>query len=797
MIDSTPTASNGNAPKVVTGASSDKHERGIRGAWLLSNVIALAAVAAGAPPGAAVEPLTTWAAFIVLNAVLYLALGHPHLAGRAASNRGLLDTSLATLFGLAWGGAAFLILPHASDIHAMSFTCVAVAMAALAIPVFGGIGHAYRYFLAAQLVVGTAATIVDGRYSVNLLWIVFFAAALWWTAAKYYHSLDTLRRAVQRFLNIAATTPHVMLERARDVEIAGLADEKLGRLHNAFVKHERQQRILHAVGDAIIATSARGSIEYVNAVAEVLVGRDCDEVTGFFIDEVLRLVCPPDKHNQTRAIFEQTLRTGRVQTSGEDVQLIRCDGLVYGVDYVVSPLTDRRNELTGAVFVIRDVTEKRHRAETIAWQATHDPLTGAINRTEFEIRLKKLVRRAHDQPEHTHCLLYIDIDKFKFVNDSYGHAAGDATLKALADILRARIRGADTLARLGGDEFVALLYSCSSDKARLIAEGLREAVSKYEFSWHSIELSVSISVGVIEINSHFEHGAEILRAADTACYAAKKSGRNRVHVLAAEHLSTTHETRAFDLVKDVQSAIHRNGLQLFYQPLCCTTRSLPSDLCALSVGIPRGRGELIPPAALDELAMRYHLTAEIDRWVIKAAIDALRLNHPSLCAMDLVLVPISQQSLNDEDLLDYVVESVKEAAPCGRQLGFVLDEPGLVAHLDYARCFVATLKQLGCRFMINDLGFGGEAIESIKMLEADFLGICGSLIARMQEGSVEYELVLALARIARALGMRTIAEGAQSQTMRDALTSMGVDFVKGVLNEDRRRVSIYDQVQWV
>lgn len=277
--------------------------------------------------------------------------------------------------------------------------------------------------------------------------------------------------------------------------------------------------------------------------------------------------------------------------------------MVFGVDYVVSPLTGSCNELTDAVFVIRDVTERRHRVGAIAWQATHDPLTGAINRTEFEIRLKKLVRRTHDQPKHSHCLLYIDIDKFKSVNDSYGHAAGDATLKALANILRARIRGADTLARLGSDDFVALLYSCSPDKARLIAGGLREAASKHKFSWHSIELSVSISVG----------GIEILRAADTTCYAAKNSGRNRVHVFAVEHLPTTHETWAFDLVKNIQTAIHRNRLQLLYQPLCYTTRSLPSDLCELSLSIPDGRGELILRASLDQLAMRYHLTAEIDR----------------------------------------------------------------------------------------------------------------------------------------------------------------------------------------
>jgi diguanylate cyclase (GGDEF)-like protein len=444
--------------------------------------------------------------------------------------------------------------------------------------------------------------------------------------------------------------------------------------------------------------------------------------------------------------------------------------------------------------VLRDVTERRRRAESIVWQATHDPLTGTINRAEFELRLKKLYRSARDEGGNVHSLLYIDADRFKFINDTYGHAAGDAAIKTLSDVLRARIRGADTLARVGGDEFTALLYSCGADRARLIAEGLRNAVEKHEFTWHGVELPLAVSIGVVEINRDSRTTAQIMRAADAACYAAKKRGRNRVHV--SEPQDDGSQTRAFDFVRDIQTAIHGNRLELFYQPLC------PADgggsvSCELSVGVRDERGHLLPRADLDELTRRYHLSEDIDRWLVKAAIDAVRLNHPSLSSKELVMVPLSQQSLADERQLEHLAGIVKDHPDEARRLGFVLDQPGVAAQLDYLRYFVSAMKQHGCRILIGDLGFGSEAIGLMKSLQADYLGIPAGLVARMLDSSVDYEIVLGMSRVARSLGMQTVAESAPTESLREALAKMGVDFVKGQLNEGPRPVAIHSEAQWI
>ena len=447
--------------------------------------------------------------------------------------------------------------------------------------------------------------------------------------------------------------------------------------------------------------------------------------------------------------------------------------------------------------IVRDVTEKRQRAESIAWQATHDPLTGTINRAEFEIRLKKLVHRAQDENANVHSLLYLDIDKLKFVNDSYGHAAGDSALKAIADILRTRIRGADTLARVGGDEFTALLYSCSIEKARLIAEGLRTAVDKHEFVWQSIRLPVSISIGIVEINKDCKSAAEIIRGADSACYTEKKIGRNRVHLFERDQRNANKQARVFDYVKDIQTAIHGNRLELFYQPICSTVGAHPSTRCELSVGIRNSEGKFIPRSELSDLARRYQLTEEIDRWVVKAAIDALRLNHPTLCDMELVLVPLSQQTLSDDRLLDFIIQNVQENKADGNRLGFIFDEPGLTGHLEYIRHFVTALKQYDCHFMVSDMRFGSESVDLVKSLQADFLGIRGALVENMLDNSVDYEVVLGLSRIARSLGMKTVAERTDSKSVRDALAKMGVDYAKGQISGGPRRVSIHSEAQWI
>ena len=766
--------------------------------WVIANLLALGGVSAAFWERAPLYLLIGWSVFTALNALLHFLIRSGHLIGHAAAQNHAFNVGLAAVFGLSWGAGVAALLPIADPVQAGVLLAAAFGIATIAIPVFAESRSSYTFFAITLAVLATVGALSEDRFTMAAYWIIITSATLLILASVYYRAFESLRAIVHRLLRMnEIATSDSATHQYMDAELNSLADKKLSALNEAFAAYERNRRILRALGDAVITTDNAGNIDYVNPVAEVLLGWPHKELEQRSIEDCMRLVFPPEQRNHTREIFDQARLTRRGQSSNDNAQLIRRDGVVYGIDYIVTPIKDDRGEFSGAAFVLRDVTEKRHRAETIAWQATHDSLTGTINRTEFEIRLKKLVKRAHDDSRNVHSLLFIDIDNFKFVNDSYGHAAGDSALKVLADILRTRIRGADTLARVGGDEFTALLYSCSIEKARLIAEGLRAEVEKHEFTWQSIELPVSISVGIVEINKECKSAAEMIRAADSACYTAKKFGRNRVHLFDRDRAVNAKQARVFDFVKDIQTAIHGNRLELFYQPLCAMEDAQSSGQCELSVGIRNSEGDFIPRTELFDLARRYQLTEEIDRWVVKATIDALRLNHPTLCDMKLVLMPLSQQSLSDDRLLDYIVHNVEENKAYGDRLGFIIDEPGLTGHLDFVRYFVTSLKQYSYHFMVSDLGFGSESVDLIKSLQADFLGIRGSLVQNMLYNSVDYEVVLGLSRIARSLGIATVAENADTKSMRDALAKMGVDYAKGHINEEPRRVSIYSKAQWI
>ncbi len=425
-------------------------------------------------------------------------------------------------------------------------------------------------------------------------------------------------------------------------------------------------------------------------------------------------------------------------------------------------------------------------ARSIIWRASHDALTGVINRIEFECRLEKLLQHSGAKDAPAHSLLFIDVDHFKFINDSYGHAAGDVALKTLAELLRTRIRGADTLARVGGDEFAALLYSCGTTKARLIAENLRAAVEQHTFRWNAIDLPVSISIGIVEFDRHATCSNDIMHAADTACYSAKSVGRNRVQLFNAGDSGSLETARDFALVKEVQGALHDNRLQLFAQPLTETQDPGPARRCELSAGIRRNDGHYLHSAELADVARRFQLAAELDRWVVEAALDLLRSNDSALLNMELVFIPLTRQTMMDERVQQDLLESLRRHASLASRLGFVLQDWEDSASVHY---FAASLKQLGCAIMVEDAGFGSRGIEVVKSLGADFLGIRGTLVRNIERSSVDYEAVLGLSRIARSLGMRTVAGQVDSTTLRAALAAMGVDLIKDERNGGPRLVT--------
>ena len=794
MKDSRPTAALLELRAAPTAADDVEREAPLQGVlercWLVTHLAALAGVSAGLWSQVPSAVLAGWSSFVLLNVGLHHALRSAPQLRSIGLAHAQLETAMAAVLGLAWGVGIALLLPYADDAALAALLSGALAVALVAIPVLGEQAGVYPYFLVSVGLLTVGSLFHHVQHASLIVWVALAMATLALLSHVYGRSHAALRGLLVRLLQISGTTGGPAGGATQ--QLFSQAERSLNQLC-AVVEHAaRQRELLHSLGDALLTTSATGNIDYVNAAAESLLDVPAAQLLEQPLEECVRLVYGRDPCNRTRDIFEQARVSLKPQALHDQPQLHRRDGVAIGVDYLCTPLCAGDAAFTGVSLQLRDVTNRRQRTESIAWQASHDALTGTINRSEFERRMHKLLARADDAKHNQHTLLYIDIDKFKFINDTYGHAAGDHALRTLTEVLRTRIRGADTLARIGGDEFCALLYSCDANRARIIGESLRSAIEQHAFSWAGIQLPVSISVGLVEIGPELRNTDELLRAADAACYSAKSFGRNRVQIFEAVNGEETRQEHRLGLVREIQHALSAGRLDLFYQPLCATSASLPIDRCEVGVGIRTAGDDYIPRHEVTALAARYQLSADIDRWLIKASLDALRTGHPVLSDMRVLLIPLSAQSVADDRLIEYAIRTVREHGAVASRIGFTLPESVLASHAEFVRYFITTMKQDGCQFMIGDLGFGGGAIDAIKSMQIDYLGIRGCFVRNLLASSVDYEVVLGLCRVARALGMQTVAEHADSRALRDALAKMGIDYAKGLVHDGPRRVARFD-----
>jgi diguanylate cyclase (GGDEF)-like protein/PAS domain S-box-containing protein len=425
----------------------------------------------------------------------------------------------------------------------------------------------------------------------------------------------------------------------------------------------------------------------VNAVAESLTGWRIAEARGRPIADVLNLV-----DEVTREPIENPLLRALARRDGEDpvdrsVLMTRA-GQEVAIQESAAPICDRQGAVIGAVTVFHDVTQERRLTRALSYQASHDALTGLINRREFDTRLQRAVLGAQ-QRATTHALLYLDLDQFKVVNDTCGHQAGDRLLRDVTGLLQARVRAADTLARLGGDEFGILLENCSLDQATRIAESVRQSLHEYRFVWGTSTLSVGASVGVVEIKSDTENVASVMSAADIACYAAKEGGRNRIHVYEAGGVSTRH--REMHWVARVTRAAEENRLELFYQPIVAIGSAAPPSFHELTVRLRGDDGELVPPSEFSPAAERYNVMSVIDRWVVRQAVELLRERQRHGMPLPTLAVNLSGTSLNEQSFLDFALQNVGDAQ-IAAALCFEITETAAVTNLSDAIHFMRALQ---------------------------------------------------------------------------------------------------------
>ncbi len=550
------------------------------------------------------------------------------------------------------------------------------------------------------------------------------------------------------------------------------AEEGLAR------EKERLAVTLQSIADAVVTVDAAGRVDYMNPVSETLTGWGADAALGRPVREVVLIGDESGAEAVTNPV-EACLRDGQpVSVAGENV-LCRRDGDLRAVDFSVAPISSPEGAVEGAVVVFRDVSASRRLAQQLTWQAQHDALTGLANRRQFEHCLDIAIDSARARGER-HAMIYIDLDQFKIVNDTCGHAAGDRLLKEVSAVLGAKTRATDVLARLGGDEFGMLLRQCSMDKAQELAERMRGKLEAYRFSYEGKTFAIGGSFGVVPIDESVASIADVLRAADAACYAAKESGRNRVHRYQPGDREIERRHNEMEWVGRVRRALEENRFVLHGQPIVSLSHAGASHIEML-LRMTAEDGELVPPMAWIPAAERYGLMPRLDRWVIGEAFRYLgQCTQLGLWQDDAVCaINLSGASLTDTRILDFVHQELAATGIRAQQVCFEITETAVIANLAQARKFIAELRRIGVRFALDDFGAGMSSFGYLKALPVDYLKIDGSFVRRIAEDPVDHAMVEAINKLGHVMGIRTIAEFVETEAVLNRLKQLGVDYAQG------------------
>ncbi|MDQ0314811.1 PAS domain S-box protein [Amorphus orientalis] len=546
-----------------------------------------------------------------------------------------------------------------------------------------------------------------------------------------------------------------------------------------FQEKERLQITLHSIGDAVITTDAQAKITYINPVAEELTGWKRAEAVGHPISRVFRLV--DDETNEPiLSPVEECLELLQPVYLREGAILITHDGSRLHVQDSAAPVRANSGELIGAVLVFQDITRTRSLHKELAFAALNDTLTGLPNRLSLERSLEALCAEAKKSAD-SHALCFLDLDRFKIVNDSAGHVAGDALLIEVGRLLKVTLRPTDLVARIGGDEFALLLRRCPIDKAQEAAERVAAAFRTFAFHWEGRTYDVGASIGIAEIRGSDADPMTVMKEADVACYAAKSAGRGQVSVYTDDGSDAGRHLREINIAADLRSAIEEDRLTLFGQAIVELEpeRGAPHRRnVEVLIRMFDRNGDLIAPGAFIPAAERYGLMNTIDRWVISTLLErqvSAFQDDPSLC----VSVNLSANSLDDPELWPFVHARILASGVAPERICFEITETAVVQNLASATYFVRSAKELGCRISLDDFGVGLSSFSYLKDFRVDELKIDGSFVRQVSSNRADTQIVKAIIGVGRTLGISSVAEWVENAETLETLRTLGINGVQG------------------
>jgi diguanylate cyclase (GGDEF)-like protein/PAS domain S-box-containing protein len=546
--------------------------------------------------------------------------------------------------------------------------------------------------------------------------------------------------------------------------------------HELLAEKNMFQVTLDCIGDAVITTDKGAKITYLNPVAEALSGWSNSEASGLPSPEVFNIFTEATREPAEDPVAN-CLRSGEVRRLAGDTLLIRRDGQELSIDDTAAPIFNAAREMVGAVLIFRDVTDKRQLLQQLSHQAVQDALTGLENRRGFERCLKQVL----DSPEahRDSALLYLDLDQFKVVNDTGGHAAGDMLLRHVGALMHADIRTGDRLARLGGDEFGILLENCPKEQARSIADHLRETIGNFRFEWETKIFTIGASIGVVPIPQTGATLSSLLIAADAACYAAKERGGNRVHVYEPDDSMLLQRHGEMQWVGRIKDALRNDRFSLYYQPIVSlVAKPAAGEWSEILIRLLDEQCRLILPGQFTPAAEHYGLITEVDRWVFRHALEALQLRG-STPASVIYSINVSGQSLSDQSFLAFAIEELRRTKVNPAQVCLEITETAAIANLSDAKRFISVFKELGCLFALDDFGTGLSSFAYLRSLSIDYLKVAGRFVKNMAGDPIDYAMVEGIHRIGRVMGIQTIAEHVEQSATLEGLKTIGVEYAQG------------------
>jgi diguanylate cyclase (GGDEF)-like protein/PAS domain S-box-containing protein len=551
-------------------------------------------------------------------------------------------------------------------------------------------------------------------------------------------------------------------------------------LEVSLSRSKRQaQYTLESISEGVITTDNDGRIDYMNLAAETLTGTNRDDAAGHRVGELFTLVDDADRRPLGDPV-ERCLAMRRRVNMGRRAVMVSSDGEhEQSVEITASPVRGPSNSISGTVVVFHDVSELRGLTRKMSYQATHDPLTGLINRREFERRLDEAMDTAHSE-EAVHIMYYMDLDRFKAVNDSCGHLAGDNMLREVAALIKDEVRDSDFVGRLGGDEFGALLIGCPIQKARQIATDVCNAVAAYRFVWKDKIFNIGISIGLVEISHASGTLQDVMSAADSACYMAKQQGRGQVHVYSARDEAVARERGDIQWLRQLQTALHEDRFELAVQPIIAMSgRADSGPSVEVLIRLNDGQSRTTNTAEFLRPAERYQMMPQIDRWVINASLAAISSGEIKLPTQRSCAINLSSQTLGDEAFLGFVVDALDRSGVSPSTICFEVTEGAILSNVQHAQRFIEVLHGIGCEFSLDDFGSGLGSFSSLKHLPIDYLKIDGTYTRDLRSDLVNQEMVAAMIKLARTMQFRVVAEQVENQDDFDWLRDIGVDFAQG------------------